>query len=204
RSVLNTHGAKVAWGWTSALCAAAVAVRAPTRAPSATAGAVLRYVLASLYWVVMARWFFGPSLFDRVFVHTGGSCQSASLQASAPVASLQACRAAGGRWAGGHDVSGHCFLLIHSALFLAEEAVAPLLAAAAASAAAPGARRSGMSQALSVARRVVLVATLALIAVWVFMLYATARYFHGVNELLSGTVLGVAYWAALYHTRLLA
>ncbi|KAJ2146185.1 hypothetical protein IW136_000682 [Coemansia sp. RSA 678] len=199
RSVLNTHGAKVAWGWTSALFAAAAAVRAPARAPSATAAAALRYVLATLYWVAMARWFFGPPLFDRVFVRTGGSClptaPDAATMTSAPVASLQACRAAGGRWAGGHDVSGHCFLLIHSALFLAEEAVAPLLAVLS--------DRRHTSPALATARRAALAATLGLVGVWVFMLYATARYFHGIHELLSGTVLGVAYWAALYRSGVL-
>ncbi|KAJ2500251.1 hypothetical protein GGH96_002847 [Coemansia sp. RSA 1972] len=198
RSVLNTHGAKVAWGWTSALFAAAAAVRAPARAPSATAAA-LRYVLATLYWVAMARWFFGPPLFDRVFVRTGGSClptaPDAAAMTSASVASLQACRAAGGRWAGGHDVSGHCFLLMHSALFLAEEAVAPLLAVLR--------DRRHTSPALTTARRAALAATLGLVGVWVFMLYATARYFHGIHELLSGTVLGVAYWAALYRSGVL-
>ncbi|KAJ2124896.1 hypothetical protein IW147_001282 [Coemansia sp. RSA 720] len=167
----------------------------------------------------MARWFFGPPLFDRVFVRTGGSClptapdaafvsmapsasapdaafvSSATSMTPAPVASLQACRAAGGRWVGGHDVSGHCFLLIHSALFLAEEAVAPLLAVLS--------DRRHASPALTTARRAALAATLALVGVWVFMLYATARYFHGIHELLSGTVLGVSYWVALYQSGVL-
>ncbi|KAJ1836265.1 hypothetical protein LPJ63_000402 [Coemansia sp. RSA 2711] len=196
RSVLNTHGAKVAWAWTSALFAAAAAVRAPTRTPAASAAAALRYALATLYWLAMARWFFGPPLFDRVFVRTGGECQPPAPDAAvAALSSLHACRSAGGRWTGGHDISGHCFLLLHSALFLAEEAVAPLLAAAAAVTA------PRQPPALAAVRRAVLAATLALVAVWVFMLFATARYFHGAAELLSGTALGAGYWFVFYQAR---
>ncbi|KAJ1732202.1 hypothetical protein LPJ61_002155 [Coemansia biformis] len=136
----------------------------------------------------MARWFFGPPLFDRVFVHTGGSCLADPPRSPAalglPVATLQACKQAGGSWSGGHDVSGHCFLLIHSTLFLVDEVLAPLRAAG---------RRSASPAA---AQRAVLAAALGLVAVWVFMLFVTARYFHGAPELLSGIAAGAGGWVA--------
>ncbi|KAJ2848483.1 hypothetical protein IWW36_003277 [Coemansia brasiliensis] len=180
--LLNTHGAKIAWGWTSALFAAA-ALAAP-RPPAAFA----RYAAATLYWLALTRWLLGPPLLDRIFVLTGGTCHS---EQPLTAASLRECRAAGGSWAGGHDVSGHCFLLLHSALFLAEEAVVPLLAAA---------RRA--PPALAAVRRAVLGAVLAVICAWVAILYATARYYHGAAELLSGTAAGVAFWLAFYCTGL--
>ncbi|KAJ2631143.1 hypothetical protein H4R22_002183 [Coemansia sp. RSA 1290] len=176
--LLNTHGAKVAWAWTSALFAAAL-LAAP-RPPASLA----RYAAATLYWLALTRWLLGPPLLDRIFVLSGGRCHAGQPLAAA---SLRECRAAGGSWAGGHDVSGHCFLLIHSALFLAEEAVVPLLAAA---------RRA--PPALAAARRAVLAAVLAVICAWVAILYATARYYHGAAELLSGTAAGVAFWLAFY------
>ncbi|KAJ2780342.1 hypothetical protein H4R18_003520 [Coemansia javaensis] len=196
RSPLNVYAAKVAWGWTTALFAAALALCAPARAPRRSAAALLRYALATAYWVAMARWFFGPPLFDRVFARTGGACLAPAGPGALrlPAASLQACRQAGGTWAGGHDVSGHCFLLIHSALFLAEEALAPLLALLLLPAAAPRLR-------LAALRRAAAGVTAALLGVWVFMLYVTARYFHGGRELASGTAVAAGYWAVLHVLR---
>ncbi|KAJ2791178.1 hypothetical protein H4R20_006898 [Coemansia guatemalensis] len=200
RSPLNVYVAKAAWGWTTALFLAALVLCAPARPPSATAGAALRYVLATLYWIALVRWFFGPSLFDRVFVHTGGSCHSLQPDVGSdvaptplPFASMQSCRSAGGSWAGGHDVSGHCFLLIHSALLLAEEALVPLWSAG------QRVRHGRWPTVRGSARWAVLAATLALVGLWLFMLYVTASYFHHVNELLSGIVAGTGFWAALYY-----
>ncbi|KAJ2082183.1 hypothetical protein H4R24_001811 [Coemansia sp. RSA 988] len=198
RSPLNVYVAKAAWGWTTALFLAALVLCAPVRSPSATAGAVLRYVLATLYWLALVRWFFGPSLFDRVFVHTGGSCHSMQPESGFDVASkplpfvsMQSCRSAGGSWAGGHDVSGHCFLLIHSALLLVEEALVPLWSAG------QRVRRGRWPMARGSARWVFLTATIALVGLWLFMLYITASYFHHINELLSGIVAGTGFWAVL-------
>ncbi|KAJ2742604.1 hypothetical protein GGI20_004370 [Coemansia sp. BCRC 34301] len=180
RNPLNTYGAKLAWAWTTALFVTTLPVTArPARS-------VVRYALATLYWLAMTRWFFGPPLFDRLFVHTGGACQLHSASAEVAPSSLTACRAAGGAWAGGHDVSGHCFLLLHSGLFLAEEVLVPLL---------PRIRAARLwVWALAAA-------TLGLISVWILMLFCTAKYFHGLDELLSGSLLGLAYWFATYNMR---
>ncbi|KAJ2873611.1 hypothetical protein GGH93_003102 [Coemansia aciculifera] len=190
RNPLNTYVAKFAWAWTTTLFAAMLLTAiAPPRA-------VLRYALATLYWLAMTRWFFGPPLFDRLFVRTGGECQlSTAAPADSPY-SMSACRAAGGAWAGGHDVSGHCFLLLHSGLFLAEEVLVPLLLLS--SSLHPQARTASPA-----ARWAVVAATLGLVAVWLLMLFFTAKYFHGFDELVSGSLLGVAYWFAVYRVRLL-
>ncbi|KAJ1905988.1 hypothetical protein LPJ81_001612 [Coemansia sp. IMI 209127] len=190
RNPLNSYFAKLAWGWTSALFVAALAACAPTRAPAASALHAARYALATLYWVAMVRWCFGPPLLDRLFVLTGGSCALSEPPASAS-ASLSACRAAGGRWVGGHDVSGHCFLLLHSALFLVEEVLVPLLTLPAAVTSRPAAAAAAL-------RRAVAACAAALICIWALMLFFTAKYFHGAGELLSGCLAGVGYWAPLY------
>ncbi|ORX73584.1 hypothetical protein DL89DRAFT_219831 [Linderina pennispora] len=130
----------------------------------------------------MTQWCFGAPLFDRVFLMTGGSCLIGP--SSVPAASMRACRSAGGSWSGGHDISGHCFLLLHSTLFLVEEVIRPL----------PRANRS-------LHRTVVGVASVSLVAVWVVMLHFTAKFFHGPLELISGSVLGIAFWAAMYYRR---
>ncbi|KAJ2796986.1 hypothetical protein H4S07_006061 [Coemansia furcata] len=189
RNPLNTYVAKFAWAWTTMLFVAMLPIHiAPTRA-------VLRYAMATLYWLAMTRWFFGPPLFDRLFVRTGGVCQISTTTAAAAATaeshySMTACRAAGGAWAGGHDVSGHCFLLLHSGLFLAEEVLSSL--------------ESRTPTRSSIARWAVVTATLGLVGVWLLMLFFTAKYFHGLDELVSGSLLGIAYWFAVYRMRILA
>ncbi|KAJ2708475.1 hypothetical protein H4R19_004726 [Coemansia spiralis] len=179
RSPLNVYGAKVAWGWTTVLFAAALALCAPARPPRSSAVALARYALATAYWVAMTRWCFGPPLFDRVFVRTGGSCLGPP--ALPAVASLHLCKQAGGRWSGGHDISGHCFLLLHSAMFLVGDVLAPLLAA----------------RPHTAPHRAAAAAAVALLALWGFMLYVTARHFHGAPELLSGVAAGAGYWTGV-------
>ncbi|KAJ2697538.1 hypothetical protein FB645_005885 [Coemansia sp. IMI 203386] len=197
KNPLNTYFAKLAWAWTTALFVAALPMRAAPLSLSA-ARHVASYALATLYWYLMTQWFFGPSLFDRVFVLTGGACQHAVDSAPLAASSQPACRAAGGWWSGGHDMSGHCFLLLHSALFLTEEVLGPLLL---------GRQLAGAEQTSSgspmhaVRRRVVVAATLALVSIWAAMLFSTAAYFHGAKELASGAALGIAYWAAVYRVR---
>ncbi|KAJ2608528.1 hypothetical protein H4S08_004418 [Coemansia sp. RSA 1365] len=204
RSLFNVYVAKAAWGWTTAIFLAALVLCAPVRSSLATGGAVLRYVLATLYWIALVRWFFGPPIFDRVFVHTGGSCRSLQSNTGTnaaptllPFTSMQSCRSAGGSWAGGHDVSGHCFLLIHSALLLTEESLVPLWSAG------QRVRHGRWPTVCGSVRRVVLAATLALVCLWLFMLYVTACYFHHVNELLSGIVAGTGFWVVFYHYNVL-
>ncbi|KAJ1719739.1 hypothetical protein LPJ53_005552 [Coemansia erecta] len=191
RNPLNTYFVKLGWAWTTALLAAALPVRR-RRDRAATAA---RYALATLYWWLLTQWCFGPPLFDRLFVRTGGACHAPEGR---PLlhASQHTCRAAGGSWAGGHDVSGHCFLLLHSALLLAEEVLVPLLR--------PGRlppqqqQQQQPSSPLASLRRAVVAATAGLVAVWAAMLFFTAKYFHGAEELASGSVLGVAFWGAVY------
>lgn len=83
----------------------------------------------------MTQWCFGPAIIDRSFLGTGGKCEQVLDQvgkaASGASASVQletlftaaACKAAGGAWRGGHDISGHVFMLVLATAVLAFEAV---------------------------------------------------------------------------------
>ncbi|RAH83503.1 hypothetical protein BO86DRAFT_387763 [Aspergillus japonicus CBS 114.51] len=85
-----------------------------------TTQAVIRYALATTAWYLTTQWFFGPALIDRSFVLTGGKCERAIPEAENPytttdfgtLATAVACKGAGGAWRGGHDVSGHVFMLV--------------------------------------------------------------------------------------------
>lgn len=78
----------------------------------------------------MTQWFFGPAIVDRSFVLTGGRCEDVRPKTPGHPASelsavftAAACKAAGGAWRGGHDVSGHVFMLVLASAFLVFEAL---------------------------------------------------------------------------------
>jgi len=85
----------------------------------------------------MTQWFFGPAIIDRGFVVTGGKCEQimdkvenlGSQSSESPSAQLETlfsaatCKAAGGAWAGGHDISGHVFMLVLATALLSFEAI---------------------------------------------------------------------------------
>lgn len=89
--------------------------------------AALRWVLVTAWWVLVTQWCFGPAIIDRGFRFTGGKCevaQEAVVEGTADkgdVFTAAACKAAGGRWSGGHDISGHVFLLVLGSYFLIQE-----------------------------------------------------------------------------------
>ena len=79
----------------------------------------------------VTQWFFGPPIIDRGFLLTGGQCE---LLEQAEVGNIDmdnarqfvtgvACKAVGGKWRGGHDISGHVFLLVLGSMFLLQEVI---------------------------------------------------------------------------------
>ncbi|KAK7745618.1 hypothetical protein SLS62_009726 [Diatrype stigma] len=103
-----------------------------------TLRAAARWALVTAWWLLVTQWCFGPPLIDRGFRITGGRCEVAldSVASSSSsdggraltgqahakdVFTAAACRAAGGRWSGGHDISGHVFLLVLGSFFLLQE-----------------------------------------------------------------------------------
>lgn len=76
----------------------------------------------------MTQWCFGPPIMDRTFVFTGGLCELANdptdqLTKGEFLVSSAACKLAEGTWKGGHDLSGHVFMLTHASFFLLSESM---------------------------------------------------------------------------------
>lgn len=127
-NILNVHFVKKGWFWTMV----AFAVFASTHpALRKRAGmfqqAVARLGLATLSWFLVTTWFFGPAIIDRSFRWTGGKCElvedavAEGTEHLGQVVTAVACKAAGGAWKGGHDISGHVFLLTLASGFLMQE-----------------------------------------------------------------------------------
>ncbi|KAI1247641.1 hypothetical protein MGN70_011532 [Eutypa lata] len=146
-NLLNLLFVKRGWAWITVAFAAFVlshpAFRSvPVGNSSGGSGgktfrAAARWALVTTWWILVTQWCFGPPIIDRGFRFTGGRCEVAlaavssssssssdSVSAGADtkdVFTAAACRAAGGRWSGGHDISGHVFLLVLGSFFLLQE-----------------------------------------------------------------------------------
>ncbi|KAL4871521.1 inositol phospholipid synthesis and fat-storage-inducing TM-domain-containing protein [Aspergillus spectabilis] len=144
-NIFNLYFVKIGWIWFT-FAFASLLVASP---PSSSRGrrqlqSLTRYTLTSVVWYATTQWFFGPAIIDRSFVLTGGKCEavlrglseSQSVQEKGVVGAAvsgeeslgvyltaAACKAAGGSWRGGHDVSGHVFMLVLVTAALGFEAV---------------------------------------------------------------------------------
>lgn len=126
-NIFNVYFVKIGWVWITAafflLIFSHPSLGPPLR-PQFTRRriqAALRYVCITATWLFVTQWFFGPAIIDRSFRWTGGKCEAivaedlaskAEKGQVAEVFSHAACKAIGGQWKGGHDISGHVFLLI--------------------------------------------------------------------------------------------
>jgi len=140
RNVFNVFFVKKGWFWTTAALALFIFTHpslGPSLRPTITTRrvqATLRWGLATLAWAAITQWFFGPPLVDRSFRLTGGACEiladpvrRAAMSDSKEYFTAQACKIAGGMWKGGHDISGHVFLLILGSALLGMEILPAIL-----------------------------------------------------------------------------
>ncbi|EPS27788.1 hypothetical protein PDE_02732 [Penicillium oxalicum 114-2] len=144
-NIFNIYFVKVGWLWTTLAFASIILSQPAYRVSSSSSPAqqqirtrrmlqaCLRYAIATAIWYLMTQWFFGPAIIDRSFIFTGGKCEEVIDRASrvdpndSPAAQLDlfsaaACKAAGGAWKGGHDISGHVFMLVLATAALTYEA----------------------------------------------------------------------------------
>ncbi|KAL4927985.1 putative inositol phospholipid biosynthesis protein Scs3 [Aspergillus undulatus] len=142
-NIFNTYFVKIGWVWFTLAFAALLAAYPPSPVRGKRQlQAVARWILATTAWYFTTQWFFGPAIIDRSFVVTGGKCEAALAELgqvqedkgalSGAVAGKEefsvyltaaACKAAGGAWRGGHDVSGHVFMLVLVTAVLGAEAL---------------------------------------------------------------------------------
>ena len=236
RNFLNLYFVKLGWVWTTL---AFLLIHLTTTRPSSSSTAnsktktsqhniqaLARYALITTSWFLVTQWFFGPALIDRSFTITGGHCEtqtpaldplsSSSTPAEVDMTTLTsslACKASGGHWRGGHDISGHIFMLVLSSacllleLYIADRhASHPHISPRAAASLAHdmteeekvsiGGWESESAAKIRVYSRY-FVWTVVVLDVW--MILMTAIWFHTWTEKLSGLVLGsgtiwLVYW----------
>lgn len=129
-NLFNVYFVKIGWFWITLAFVLFVLTHSslgPPLRPVVTKRrlqAVLRYACVTVVWIAVTQWFFGPPIIDRSFRWTGGKCEliyDESLAAQVEKAGMSetekafthaACKTIGGQWKGGHDISGHVFLLI--------------------------------------------------------------------------------------------
>jgi hypothetical protein len=127
-NIFNVYFVKIGWVWITAaffmFIASHKSLGPSLELTARRSRAVARYACVTLIWYATTQWFFGPALIDRGFRLTGGQCavmlsndpiseaKKAEMSDFREALSNAACKAAGGRWMGGHDVSGHVFLLV--------------------------------------------------------------------------------------------
>ncbi|KAL4735856.1 inositol phospholipid synthesis and fat-storage-inducing TM-domain-containing protein [Aspergillus similis] len=128
-NIFNLFFVKLGWIWFTLAFAALLLTYPPSpHRGRRQAQALSRYALATTAWYFVTQWFFGPAIIDRSFVITGGKCEDAlselnnvqnekgvigaGVEDFGVYLTATACKAAGGAWRGGHDVSGHVFMLV--------------------------------------------------------------------------------------------
>ncbi len=131
-NIFNVYFVKRGWGWTTAALLAFVLAHPAIASPRARAQAAARWAAVTAWWVLIVQWCFGAPIIDRGFRWTGGQCDVAELGVVAGTADVAealtavACKASGGQWRGGHDISGHVFLLTLGSALLMNEVLWPL------------------------------------------------------------------------------
>lgn len=185
QNLFNLVFVKNGWGWTSL----AFWYHLYASKKAAKFSAIFRWTLATVYWILITQWFFGPPIMDRLFILTGGVCRISDQygqldfkghltpEISLLLTSLE-CRNQQGHWEGGHDLSGHIFLLMHSSLLLIDqiqpqEKHVPI--------------RFDRSEKL----------ICGLLLLWWWMLLMTSLYFHSFFEKMTGFVAALFGWALL-------
>lgn len=163
----------------------------------------LRWGIVTLWWIFVTQWFFGPAIIDRSFLLSGGACEleesiaigETTANTAERLLTSMACKARGGKWSGGHDISGHVFLLVLGSMFLFEEVLHVVLKASKAKEervvltqngevrgadSESGDERADMSSASTTKSPwdlgVKIVLAVGLLSLW--MLLMTAAYFH--------------------------
>ncbi|KJZ74943.1 hypothetical protein HIM_05674 [Hirsutella minnesotensis 3608] len=141
-NIFNVVFVKRGWGWTTFAFVFFLVTHPSYGTGSAGSGfdltprrfrAGLRWAATTAWWFLITQWCFGPPIIDRGFRWTGGRCELAQREVEmgdsdvGEMLTAMACKAAGGRWKGGHDISGHVFLLVLGSVFLMHEVVWPVL-----------------------------------------------------------------------------
>ncbi|KAI9645854.1 hypothetical protein NHQ30_005289 [Ciborinia camelliae] len=134
-NIFNQWFVKKGWAWISASYFFFLLTHPSTGPPGVFTltrrrlRGLLRYIVVTTWWIFVTQWFFGPPIIDRGFIISGGQCELVDAAGKGKVdmdntrqfVTGVACKAVGGKWKGGHDISGHVFLLVLGSMFLFQE-----------------------------------------------------------------------------------
>lgn len=221
-NIFNQWFVKKGWAWTTIVVAIFYGVelyRKPSR--KIVLRALIRWVLATGWWILFTQWCFGVPIMDKVFLWTGGKCGKVAAERigrlddlvvalfqqwdghyESRLVSSATCRRMRGTWEGGHDPLGHVFLLVHSSLYLFHE-IKPFW---------PGwtifvrqiqanlrPLKSFVQRVIALVQTTPQVVVVALLLLWWFMLLMTNMYFHLLAEKLVGLIFGYIGVVAVYY-----
>lgn len=207
-NVFNVYFVKIGWLWTSVAFLSLIITQPAFTGKTSLAEsrlrrvgqAVLRYLLVTLTWILTTQWFFGPPIIDRSFTATGGKCKSSlplepghpghSISNLETLSTSATCKASGGIWKGGHDVSGHVFMLVLASAFLVFELVGSLLSTDGVEGSSKDENTTSTSEAAndpSHRRKWSLNFVRVVIGLSWWMLFMTAIWFHTWQEKVSST-----------------
>ena len=130
-NLINKYFVKIDWFWTTlafvllTYTTHAIQKPKPSLSGSKLVQALLRYAMVTVTWIATTQWLFGPPLIDRSFTLTGGRCEALPAKIDdegrpdvEAIVTSMACKAVGGHWKGGADISGHVLILVLSSAFL--------------------------------------------------------------------------------------
>ncbi|CED84051.1 Inositol phospholipid synthesis protein, Scs3p [Phaffia rhodozyma] len=266
-NIFNRVFAKQAWLWTTLVYIVHLTLSPPPALTSSTRthtkrSSVVKYITATLFWIILTLWAIGPSLFERTMIWSGGECgvvipysacqtgaidcsafdkavgigkgalvkipggfchggsshrftwddlvfylTSATTTSGAAAADASASAIAHGgapvsgeavinslrlesikehfqqlrpHWSGGHDISGHVFLLTMSSMLILDLVW-------------PGFKRiiDGKAQGMELGEKLATGFGMGVIALWTFILSKTALYFHTVLEKTTGMIIAI-------------
>ena len=154
-----------------------------------------------------------PHLFEKLvtLVDENGASLAAATAATFESSAIPSylCRKVKGSWEGGHDPSGHVFLLIHSSLYLVFESL-PYWQ--------PWSKLRNDMQVLKIEARSLAttwktkllkttkfisghphILVISLVGLWWWMLFMTSLYFHSIAEKFVGLLFGYVAFGVLYY-----
>jgi hypothetical protein len=143
---------------------------------------------------------------DRIFVLSGGACQLDYNDSMPPGKFVGgviddvvtgsnngslACRKQKGHWIGGHDSSGHVFLLVHGSLLVWFEVLELGFVAEVVALSSRLKRCRNLKEIGLVLIGDSVVAVLIVLGIWWWMLLITSIHFHTISEKISGLLFGL-------------
>lgn len=193
-NILNQYFVKQGWGWTllgiGSLLALTNFIENKGEFKNVTAPA-LRVVVMTVLWYICTHSF-------EWFENVSGHCQLSPGHNT-----KRTCLREGFSWLG-FDVSGHCFLLLLSILFIKQES--QVLEKISKKLDDLDRSETGDEKDHSVISllncrfylRIVMILLVFLISLWTFMMFITSIYFHSFVQKMLGLAIAASCWALVY------